>query len=121
MTADQFRRLALGLPEAIESAHGNHPDFRVGGKVFASLGYPDDGWGMVRLTPPQQAEFVQAASAVFTPAKGAWGARGATCVRLRSATKALLLPALVAAWKNLAPRALTEEPASRPTKAKRRR
>lgn len=120
MTADQFRRLALGLPEAVESAHGNHPDFRVGDKVFASLGYPNEAWGMVRLTPPQQAEFLQAASAVFTPAKGAWGARGATCVRLRSATKALLLPALVAAWKNLAPRALTDEPPPRP-KPKRRR
>ena len=54
MTPDAFRTLALSLPEATESAHQNHPDFRVRGKVFATLGYPDDKWGMVKLTPAAQ-------------------------------------------------------------------
>ena len=58
MTADDFRQIALGLPEASESAHMDHPDFRVRGKIFATLGYPDRDWGMVKLTPAQQATLV---------------------------------------------------------------
>ncbi len=60
MTADQFRKLALRLPEALEGEHMGHPDFRVGGKIFATLG-PRGDWGMVKLTPEQQAVFVGAA------------------------------------------------------------
>ena len=62
ITRDGFRRLALSLPEATESAHMGHPDFRVRGKIFATLGSPDDGWGMVKLTPEQQDAFVQTAA-----------------------------------------------------------
>ena len=58
MTPDGFCGLALSLPDAVESAHMGHPDFRVGGKIFASLGYPDAHWGRVKLTPEQQADFV---------------------------------------------------------------
>ena len=87
MTADQFRRLALSLPEATESAHMGHPDFRVKGKIFATLDYPEPGWGMVKLTPEQQAELVQAEPDVFEPCAGAWGARGCTNVRLRAVKK----------------------------------
>ena len=50
MTADEFRRIALSLPEAVEIGHMGHPDFRVRKKIFATLGYPDDAWGMVKLT-----------------------------------------------------------------------
>ena len=57
MTADRFRRLALEISGAIESSHMNHPDFRIGGRIFASLGYPDDEHGMVKLTPEQQRIF----------------------------------------------------------------
>ena len=74
MTADGFRRVALALPEAIENAHMSHPDFRAGGKIFATLGYPDAGYGMVKLTPEQQELFMRVAPGVFAPAKGAWGA-----------------------------------------------
>ena len=106
MNADAFRRLALDLPETAEGSHVGHADFRVGGKIFATLGYPSAGWGMVKLTPVQQQLVVQAEPEVFVPAKGAWGARGATCVRLRTARKRSVREALVSAWNTTAPKAL---------------
>ena len=110
MTAEQFRRLALGFPEAFESSHMNHPDFRVrGGKLFASLAYPDTKWGMVKLTPEQQEEFVRAEPEVFEPVTGAWGHGGATSVRLSAAKKDILRPAMAAAWCNAAPKKLAQE------------
>src|ERR1041384_525212 len=102
MPADQFRRLALVLPEAVESSHMNHPDFRVGGKIFATLS-PDNTWGMVKLTPAQQADFVRSSPAVFEAFPNAWGRRGCTKVHLSAATKSILTPALVAAYGNMAP------------------
>jgi hypothetical protein len=102
MTASQFRSLALDLPETIESAHMGHPDFRVGGKIFASLG-PEEDWGMVKLTPEEQASLLRAEPEVFSPASGAWGRRGSTIVRLRVADGDMVRRALVAAWKNTAP------------------
>jgi hypothetical protein len=109
MTADEFRNLALSLPEASQSAHMGHPDFRVRGKVFATLGYPDEEWGMVKLTPELQRQFVRAEPDVFVPVTGGWGRRGATSVRLASATEEALRPALVAAWRNVAPKGLAQE------------
>jgi len=106
MTPDGFRRLALALPEATEVGHMGHPDFRVGGRIFATLGYPDDGWGMVKLTPEQQEAFVDAEPAAFVPVKGGWGRRGATNVLLRAAKRGGLRAALATAWRNVAPRAL---------------
>lgn len=97
MTAEAFRRLALALPGAEESAHGGHPDFRTGGKVFASLGYPDAAHGMVKLPPDQQAEFIEKAPHVFSPCAGMWGRRGATAVELAAATTPLIAAALGAA------------------------
>lgn len=108
MTAQGFRRLALSLPEAAENAHMGHPDFRVRGKIFATLGFPKGGWGMVKLTPEQQEAFVEAAPKVFAPVKGGWGRGGATQVSLKAATKRSLLPALVTAWRNAAPPALAK-------------
>lgn len=67
MTAEEFRRMALSLPEASEGAHMGHPDFRVGGKIFATLSPPGQGWAMVKLTREQQESFVQAEPKVFTP------------------------------------------------------
>jgi len=103
LTIDGFRRLALGLPEASENAHMGHPDFRVRGKIFATIGWPDRGWAMVKLTPEQQAAFVEAEPAVFTPVKGGWGRRGATNVRLRVAKQASARRAIATAWGNVAP------------------
>lgn len=108
MTADQFRKLALQLPEALEGAHMGHPDFRVRGKIFATLG-PDEAWGMVKLTPEQQAAFIQEEPQAFQPIKGAWGMKGATQVILKQAKRAFVWPALVAAWQNTAPGKLSEQ------------
>src|SRR3989442_2590966 len=97
---DEFRRIALSLPEASESGHMGHPDFRVGGRIFATLGYPSAGWGVVKLTPDQQELFVQVAPEVFVPVKGAWGRRGAPNLRLRAAPNGMVRNALVAACCN---------------------
>lgn len=107
MTEDGFRRLALAHPEAIESAHMGHPDFRVGGKIFATLGSPDAKHGMVKLTHEQQELFMRVQPAAFTPAKGAWGRAGSTLVVLQRVDAATLRDALAAAWRNTAPRRLT--------------
>jgi hypothetical protein len=106
MTPDAFRRLALSFPDAVESAHIDHPDFRVRNKVFATLGYPDIRWGMVKLTPEQQALLVARHPEMFSAVKGGWGLRGATSIKLRPATQKAVLPALLAAWRNQASAAL---------------
>jgi hypothetical protein len=108
VTANDFRRLALALPETAEHAHMDHPDFRVAGKIFATLSYPAKGWGMVKLTPEQQHYFSKDYPEVFMPAKGAWGRRGATSVCLKTVTKAALQKAVSAAWRNTAPKSLAE-------------
>src|SRR5580765_5221549 len=100
MAANEFRQMALALAGAIESLHMNHPDFRVEGKIFASLGYPDAEWGMVKLTPAQQRAFMKKSSSAFRPCNGAWGERGSTNVHLESVTKKLLKDALQAAKEN---------------------
>jgi hypothetical protein len=109
MTAADFRKLALALPEAEERAHMDHPDFRVGGKIFATLGYPDQSCGMVKLSPEEQHYFSKAEPDVFVPAKGAWGRRGATSVHLKAARKETLSQAIQAAWRNSAPKRLLEK------------
>src|SRR2546425_3705093 len=101
MTNDEFRKLALEIPKAIERSHMNHPDFRVAGKIFASLGVPDKNWGMVKLTPEQQHAFIKKAPAVFKPCSGAWGRQGATNVYLASARANVVRAALNAAAKNV--------------------
>jgi hypothetical protein len=119
MTASDFRKLALGLPEAVESAHMDHPDFRVGGKIFATLGYPSKAFGMVNLTPAQQKGFIRDAPDVFDPCSGAWGRKGATAVNLAAANRAVVGEALKLAWINRAPkrlaRASSDQPATRTT------
>jgi hypothetical protein len=108
MTVDDFRRLALSLPEASESAHMGHPDFRVQGKIFATI-WPDEAWGMVKLTPDQQAVFVQAEPTTFMPVKGGWGQKGATQVLLESANPTSVQNALLTAWRNRAPKTLAKK------------
>jgi len=97
MTAEKFRSLALSIPGASESAHMGHPDFRLEGKVFATLGYPDENYGMVKLAPSEQEMFVKEAPDVFSPCQGTWGRRGATAVHLASAKVSLIRAALDAA------------------------
>lgn len=104
VTPKEFRQLALDLPEVVESSHMGHPDFRVGGKIFATLGYPDSDLGMVKLTPDEQELFVQMEPEGFQPVKGGWGRQGATNIRLRSAKKSTVREALLAAWRLRAPK-----------------
>jgi hypothetical protein len=101
MTPDKFRRLALDYQGASEKEHMSHPDFRVAGRIFATLGYPDENWGMVKLTPEQQRSFVEMAPETFRPCKGTWGDRGATNVRLEAAKITDVRAALDAAWRNV--------------------
>jgi hypothetical protein len=100
LTATDFRRLALSFPDAEERSHMRHPDFRVAGKIFATLGYPNNEFGMVRVTPEQQEELVHDEPDIFVPVKGAWGRQGCTHVRLKSARKPVLARALEAAYRN---------------------
>jgi hypothetical protein len=109
MTANDFRRLALSFPETSESSHMDHPDFRVAGKIFATLGYPTAEWGMVTLSPVDQHLVVAASPDVFAPVKGAWGRRGATSVKLKEATKAVVRDAMAAAWRKKAPKKLASQ------------
>jgi hypothetical protein len=108
MTPNEFRELALTFSEAIESAHMHHPDFRVGGKIFATLGYPDEHSAMVKLTPDDQKEFVRRNPDVFKAVKGAWGRQGATNINLPAATMKIAREALNSAWRNTAPKRLSK-------------
>jgi hypothetical protein len=103
LTSTEFRRLALSLPDTIEGAHMGHPDFRVGGKIFATLGYPSRAVGVVMLTPEQQELFVRTEPKTFTPVPGGWGRQGSTQVILRTAKRSAVREALSVAWSNRAP------------------
>jgi len=98
MNADDFRRVALSLPGAEESSHMGQPDFRVGGRIFATLAAQHLGYGNLMLTPDQQADFVAEMPDVFLPIAGGWGRNGATHIRLATVTEDVLSGALLAAY-----------------------
>jgi hypothetical protein len=104
MSASRFRRAALALAGAAEGAHQRTADFRVGKRVFATLGYPDDAWGMVKLTQDQQSMLVEAEPEIFRPVPGGWGKQGYTNVLLAKADAVTLKSALTMAWRNVAPK-----------------
>ena len=106
MTPSEFQRLALSLPEATEQSHMDHPDFRVRGKIFATLGHLDSGRAMVRLTSEQQQALTGSRPQIFAPVPGGWGRRGATYVTLEVADEDAVHDALLMAWRNTAPAAL---------------
>jgi YjbR len=99
MTAADFRRLALSLEGAEEGSHFGHADFRVDGRIFATLAAEKQGFGNLLLTPDQQVEFVKARSDVFLPIPGGWGRNGATHIRLAAVDEDLLRGALHVAWR----------------------
>jgi predicted DNA-binding protein (MmcQ/YjbR family) len=99
MTPDTFRQLALALPGAEEGSHMGHADFRVQKKVFATLGYPDDGQAMVKLPAEKQAEFIELEPTAFSSASGAWGRQGCTMVLLAKAREKTIGAALELAWQ----------------------
>jgi hypothetical protein len=106
MTPNEFRELALSFPEVIESAHMHHPDFRVGGRIFATLGYPDEDSATVKLTRDEQKEFARSNPGVFKLVKGAWGRQGSTNIYLPAVKDETVRKALTAAWRNTAPKRL---------------
>jgi hypothetical protein len=99
MKADDFRRLALRLEGAEEGSHMGAADFRVGGRIFATLASQDQGYGNLMLSPAQQAEFVREQPDIFVPIAGGWGRMGATHIRLAAANEDVLAGALRTAWK----------------------
>ena len=98
MTVKDFRRLALGLEGVVEAEHMGHPDFRVGGRIFATL-QPGLKKGMVSLSPEEQARFIEEAPTMFEPVAGAWGRGGATSVLLAAADEEIVGEALTVAWQ----------------------
>jgi hypothetical protein len=124
MTENAFRRIALGLDGAFESAHMGHPDFRAHGRIFATL-RGDGVHGMVSLTPEQQQRFVDDYPDAFAPVNGAWGRGGATSVVLAAADAELVGEAMTLAWQNAAAKAAagkskTKKPAKKTTKRRGR-
>ena len=109
MTIQDFRRLALTFPESTEGSHMGHADFRVRGKIFATIPDPKKPRGMVKLTSEQQQDFAGDAPKVFEPVPGGWGLRGATYVNLKPAKKDQVRLALTAAWLNAAPKPLAKK------------
>jgi hypothetical protein len=99
MTAKDFRRIALSFEGAEEGSHMGSADFRVGGRIFATLASAKQGYGNLMLTPEQQAAFVEEMPEVFLPIRGAWGRMGSTHIRLAQATEDILTGALRTAWK----------------------
>jgi hypothetical protein len=98
MNAADFRRIALSLEGAEENSHMGSPDFRVGGRIFATLASQKQGYGNLMLTPEQQADFVAELPQVFMPIPGGWGRMGMTHIRLEKASEDVLAGALRAAW-----------------------
>ena len=108
MTATEIRRLAPSLPSAEEHAHMGHPDVRVSGKIFATLGYPNARFGTVMVSPQDQDLLVRDHPKAFVPAPGAWGRAGSTSVRLRVAPRKAVSVALEAAWRRRAPKKVVD-------------
>jgi hypothetical protein len=111
--AGDFRRIALGMTATLEGAHMGHPDFRVNGRIFATL-HADNAHGMVKLTPEQQQGFIAENPVAFAPENGAWGRQGCTRVRLTAVEEDALGRALTLAWQNIAR-------AAKPVRSARRR
>ena len=119
MTPTQFRKIALGLPDATEASHMSHPDFRAAnGRIFATLN-EDQTRGMASLTPDQQADFIARAPDTFVPASGAWGRNGSTMIVLKVADAEIVGEAVTMAWQRIS--ALPPSKSRPKKKAKRRK
>jgi hypothetical protein len=107
LAASDFRRIALSLPEAIEGSHFGQTDFRVGGKIFATLALEAEGYGVLLFTADQQAGMAEDEPEIFSPVSGGWGRNGATRVRLDKVTADILEAPLRTAWLRKAPKRLS--------------
>jgi hypothetical protein len=119
MIPSDFRRIALSLEGAEESSHMGQPDFRVGGRIFATLASEKHGYGNLMLSPEQQATFISEQPQVFLPAPGGWGKNGVTHIRLADANEDLLNGALRTAWRLRLEK--NERARNRPASASKRR
>jgi hypothetical protein len=113
---DRFRRIACGLPGAEESAHAGHPDFRLGGRIFATLSGQARGLGVLKLTLEQQADFVAEMPEVFEPVQGGWGRMGMTYIVLDRANEETMRGALVTAHRNVESKAAKKKPVKKAAK-----
>jgi uncharacterized protein YdhG (YjbR/CyaY superfamily) len=120
MTADDFRRIALGMKGATEGAHMGHPDFRVNGRIFATLRAGGER-GMVKLTPDEQRRFVGVDPRAFWPESGAWGLGGATAVALDAVGEDELGEALTIAWQSAVAKTTPARPKTDRSAARRQR
>lgn len=125
MKASDFRRIALSLPSTEEGSHFGNPDFRVDGKIFATLSLEREGFGVLLLSPEEQAGMVADAPDVFSPVPGGWGDKGSTRVSLAKVTADVLEGALRLAWrrrseKNQSTKAKPRAAKSQPPKKKSR-
>jgi hypothetical protein len=120
VTPADFRRIALSMEGAEESSHMGSPDFRVGGRIFATLASQAQGYGNLMLTPEQQSAFIEEAPDVFLPIHGGWGRMGMTHIRLGVATEDILIGALRTAWQlRKDGNSKTKRPASKPSRSPR--
>jgi hypothetical protein len=119
MRVEDFRRIALTLEGAEESSHMGAPDFRVGGRIFATLASQAQGYGNLMLTLEQQALFVAESPGIFVPIAGGWGRMGMTHIRLAAANEDVLAGALQTAWKNRVEK--NRKPAGKAKKSSSRR
>jgi hypothetical protein len=106
MTVEEYRRIALAQPEAIESSHMDHPDFRVRNKIFATIRSVAKSEGVLKLTPEQRNQFVKEDPNVFGAVSGDWGVKGWTLVQLAQANPRVVNRAMRCAWRNTAPKRL---------------
>ena len=104
MTAEDFRLIALSLSDAVEGSHHGNADFRVGGRIFATLAYERQGFGVVMVTPEEQKGMIADAPDVFLPVVGEWGRKGATRVRLANASREVVEGAMRSAWSKRVPK-----------------
>ena len=110
-----FRRLALQLPGAVESSHMNHPDFRLNGRIFATLSAQEKGYGVLKLTLEQQQSFIAEQPHAFSPVQGGWGRMGMTFVHLHEADESLIAGALSTAYHNIQKKQAEKKPARKST------
>ncbi|MBV8478231.1 MAG: MmcQ/YjbR family DNA-binding protein [Acidobacteria bacterium] len=120
MKAADFRRIALSFAGAEEGSHMGARDFRVGGRIFATLASLDQGYGNLMLSPEQQADFVRELPEIFIPIRGGWGRMGMTHIRLTRASEDVLRGALDAAWRRRLEKNATAKNASAKKKTRRR-
>lgn len=107
MRQEEFRALALAFPEAVESSHFDTADFRVRGKIFATL-READGRAVLKLSPDEQQLLMETSPGLFEPVKGSWGQKGWTRIDLDRADADTARHAMGIAWRSVAPKKLVE-------------